>query len=315
MKLTSLFIVLTTVLFTEISWANNKELTNTDTTIQVSVDVKIYALKYASEDELSELDFDEIITNNEPEYSQGLTVAAGKTAEATIVYKDKKNDIDSLKVKLSIDKAAKIYAVDLGLYIDGGFFTSKQSSLSRMSDIDVIDDYIFTAKLDDIVKLIKVSIVKITDSSPEMMAKKRLELFRSNLIFKYTQKYFQEDKIWKQDDRRFDSMKKNNPYIGTIGKYYYIANTDNKRLIRGTVSMKASLMLKLSDYTELPTSVQYTGLKNFSLKDDIFNVVVLPNQSVLLGRYDKGVQIEIIDAQFLSTDETKLLKAKYASNN
>ncbi|MCJ8319337.1 MAG: hypothetical protein MJK12_06870 [Colwellia sp.] len=296
-------ILLTAMLFTQTVSANNKQQASTETLAQVGVSVKIYPLKEASKGKLSVDELTQIIANSEAEYSPGLVVEEGKTAEISINNSDKNNDIDELKIKFHLNKTANKYAIDVELYQD------QSNSISSVTDIDVGSDLIFTAKINDIAKIIKVKTIAIEGSLAETLAKSRLQLTRSTFIISEAQQYFQEDKVWDTSKRRINDLKNNNGRImGNNSNFYYLTNNDNTRLIKGAVKIQRA------NNIEPPTSVQFTGLYNYSLSDNLLEFIVLPQQSVLLGRWWKSLQIEVVAADFLSAEETEQLKAKHEKN-
>ncbi|MCJ8319336.1 MAG: hypothetical protein MJK12_06865 [Colwellia sp.] len=278
--------------------------TNTETPEaleKVGVIVKIYALS----DNDSDNDFTKIIENDTPEYSPGLIVEAGKTAEIAISNSKNQHELEKLKIKLSIDKTATKYDIDFELH------QGEANSISGMTDIEVGDDLLFTAKLNDTTKLVKVKTLQVEGSLSEMMAKNQLVVSQHLTTFEGTQQYFQEDKIWQQDQRRLKNLANNGDRSQTSSKdhFFYLTNNDSKRLIKGTVELIGG-----NKGNDVKTEIFNTGIHFFSLKDNLLHFVILPSQSVLLGRWGRSLKIELVEADFLSVEEVEQLKANQNSN-
>jgi len=310
MRLSLVLFTLIALLASNNLQANNKENTKiTNTPNKVGIVVKIYAL----ESNLSDNNFTEIITNNQPEYTPGLVIEAGKTGGIAIINPEKYDEIDGLNITFNLDDTAKKYSVDFKLY------QGEASSIADMSDLDVGRDLVFSAELNGAPKLIQVKTVVMEGSLSQMLAKNLLAIKPSPYIYEEAQQYFQEDKIWDQNLRRYRDLK-NKAYYRTrsnrLGSdFFYLTNHDSKRLIKGTLKVKGVNKKYRTNNGSFYGRVQYTGLHNFSFADDLLNFVILPNQSVLLGHWPKAMQLEIVDADFLSAEETTKLRAEYDKNN
>lgn len=307
MRLALILFTFITVFISNNLQAHDKEATKTpDTQKKIGVVVKVYSL----EGNLSDENYTKIITNNQAEYSPALIVEAGKDAEISIMNPKKISEIDEIKIKLRIDVNVKKYAIDFELY------QGESSSTSGMSDADIGRDLFFPAKLNDTSKLIYVKTVVMEGSLSQMLAKNELSIAQSSYMYEQAQQYFQEDKIWDQDLRRYNDLKKNIKQNTRQGStFFYLTNNDSTRLIKGTAIIKGTREDEKHRASNFFARVQHTGLRNFDFKDNLLHFVILPSQSVLLGRWNKSMQIEIVEADFLSFEETEELKDKYEKNS
>jgi hypothetical protein len=84
---------------------------------------------------------------------------------------------------------------------------------------------------------------------------------------------------------------------------FYLTNNDPKRLIKGVIELSSPQLLRV------PRSEYNFGLYNFGLKNNQLEFVVLPGKTVLIGRWQKTVALEIKEASFLSDEDVEKLKA------
>jgi NifU-like protein involved in Fe-S cluster formation len=273
------------LVFSSIVLANN-EVTQT----KVEVSLNIFSLNdYASDTNISDI--------LQPKNIKDPIVYYANAGESTLLNITKNDDIkeDRLTINIKVNDSATKYDINFQLE------NKSSTSIPGITSYSVGDDLIFTAKIDDASKLIKV-VTKVVDENNESQRVMSMLKLSSKLFLKDTsQKYFEVDNFWKSDLRRFRMMNKN--IITQQGPFYYLTNTDKNQAIKGVIEFDPIRGL------DVITTGDNIGIRNFRLIDNQLAFVVLPGKTVILGRWDRSVALKIKEATFLSNEEVENLKA------
>ena len=276
--------VLLSLFFTSMGFANNgsKQLI-----VEVSVDI------FSLDGGVSEQKISDILQQaNE----RGSSVYFAKAGESNLLDIGKSDAIKekSFTMNITVNDSATKYDINFQLENESAI------SMPGITSYSVGDDLVFTAKINDVSKLIKVMTKVAGENNQNALGMETLNLSRELHLKDTNQQYFEEDNFWKADSKRFRSMRKN--ITSTQGYFFYLTNTDHNRAIKALIGFNTALGL------EVKTSEYNVGIRNFGIKGDQLNVLVLPGKTVLIGRWSNAVNVKIKDASFLSTEEVGNLK-------
>lgn len=284
-KIITTFSVLLSLLFTSMGFANNESKQ-----IIVEVSVDIFSLNGGvSEQKISDV----LQQQNE----RGSSVYFVRAGESNLLAIGKSDAIKANKFTMNITVNDSATKYDINFQLDN----ESAISMPGITSYSVGDDLVFTAKINDASKLIKVMTKVVGENNQNALAMETLNISRELHLKDTNQQYFEEDNFWKLDAKRFRSMRKN--ITSMQGNFFYLTNTDHNRAIRALVEFNTALGL------EVKTSEYNVGIRNFGIKGDQLNVLVLPGKTVLIGRWSNSVNVKIKDASFLSNEEVESLKA------
>jgi Tfp pilus assembly protein PilZ len=274
-----------TLFFTSIVLANNE---NKTTIIEVSVNI------FSLNDGVSDKNISNIL---QQENMKASTVYFANAGESSLIDIGKSNAIkdDKLTMDIKVNDSATKYDINFQLENESDI------SMPGITSYNVGDDLVFTAKINDASKLIKVMTKVVDENDANQLAMNILKIARKLHLKNTSQQYFEKDNFWKSDARRFRKMSKN--IITPQGHFFYLTNTDQNRAIKGAIEFNTPLDL------ETKTTEYNVGIRNFGLKDDQLTFVVLPGKTVLIGRWFSSVNLSIKEASFLTNEEVENLKA------
>lgn len=284
-KIITTIYVLLSLLITSMAFANNETKQ-----IIVEVSVDIFSLKHGvAEQKISDVLQQQSVS--------GPSVYFAKAGESNLLDIGKSDAIkaDKFTMNITVNDAATKYDINFQLENESAI------SMPGITSYSVGDDLVFSAKINDASKLIKVMTKVVGENNQSALAMKTLNLSRELHLKDTNQQYFEADNFWKSDSRRFRSMRKN--ITSMQGHFFYLTNTDQNRAIKALIEFNTALGL------EVNTSEYNVGIRNFGIKDDKLDVVVLPGKTVLIGRWSGAVNLSVKEASFLSNNELKSLKA------
>jgi len=285
-KIVANIFMITTLLYTNLVCANDEVK---GSKIEVSVD--IFSLK----GDISDINLTAFLKQ---QGSKGSTIFYTKAGESTAIDIEKNVDTSDANILMDIkvnDTATK-YDIDFQL-ADG-----KKTSIHGINSYDLGNDLAFTAQVNGESKLIKVVTNLIDGNQPAMTM---LELSKKIRLVNPSQQYFEEDKLWKKDNKRFKKLNRKFQQ----GPFYYLTNTDQTQVIKGVIEFKTGLGRRI--YAREGN----IGIRNFALKKNgQLPFVILPGKTLLIGHWDESVGLKIKEASFLSKEKIDNLKANSKYN-
>lgn len=260
--------------------------------------IKVSVSVFSLDSEMSNNKIAEILQQPNLKNVSNFIAKAGESTELDIDRNDGEKG-DSFTINFKANDSATKYDIEFPL-VNGGKIT-----IPGISSYEVGNDLVFTARIGDSSKLIKVATNVIGENSGQQLAMQMLTLSKRLVLVDSDQEYFQEDKIWVSDHRRYRIMNRFEEMMGV--QTFYLTNNDPERLIKGIIELSSPKLLRV------PRSEYNFGIHNFGLKNNQLEFVVLPGKTVLIGRWQKTVALEIKEASFLSDEDVEKLKA--ASEN
>lgn len=277
---------------------------------KIMINIEVYPLN----SNLSLNDYGHVLKETKPEQTPALLVLSGEPA--TIEINSPTSAKNVIKINFLANTEATKYDLDFELQQNG------QKSISNINQMDIGRSIVFSAKLNNRAKLIKVSTKLVASNNIDTNGINAIEYLSIDKKLKFiypNQQYIEPQKLWLHDNK----LKRAAKNLGKMGidssivldySYAYLTNTSKNKIIKGVIKTQ-------NNYNQLRNGGNFAnfrggltanpvlriGSMSGKSKDALIEFYILPNKTAFLGRFYGNATIQIINASYLTETEEKRL--------
>jgi len=280
---------------------------------KIMVSIEVYPLN----SNLSLNDYVHVLKETKPEQTPSLLVLSGEPASIEINNPTSTKNV--IKINFLANTEATKYDLDFELQ------QNDEKSISNINKMDIGRSIVFSAKLNNSAKLIKVSTKLVAGNDTDSKGINATEYLTIDKKLKFIypeQQYIEPKKLWVHDNKLKRAAKNMNKLgidssIALDYSYAYLTNTNKNKIIKGFIKTQNNnnYLKNTGNFGNMRGGLTANPVPRIGRimsqksKDALIEFYILPNKTAFLGRFYSNSTIQIINASFLTETEQKRLRA------